>query len=198
MDLYYAATGNGIRGAIMVAESGLPCTLHKLDLSKGETKTPQFLAINPAGQIPVLVDGDLKLAQSAAITIYLAEKSGKLLPAAGAKRAKTFEAMMQVMTDLAPAASAIFMAGRMWADRQPEATAAIEKRALDQFKVIDARLGRSAFLAGDECTIADIAAYPLVWRFKSTLDKHPPLANLARWSAVIAARPGVAKGIAAA
>ena len=86
IDLYAAGTSNGMRARMALEECGLPYTFHRIDLTKGEHKTPQFLAMNPFGQIPVLVDSDgpggkpVTLHQSTAILLYAAEKSGKHLP----------------------------------------------------------------------------------------------------------------------
>src|SRR6185437_6286529 len=101
IDLYTAGTGNGFRAAIVLAESGLPHRIHKIDLGKGEQKTPEFLARNPAGAIPVLVDSEgpggkaLTLSQSGAIALYLAEKSGKFLPKDASRRALALQWFMQ-------------------------------------------------------------------------------------------------------
>ena len=90
IDFYTAATSNGQRVAITLEELGLPYTAHKLNLGNGDQKKPDYLAINPAGMIPAIVDHDgpggkpFSLAQSGAIIAYLAEKTGKLLPSAGA------------------------------------------------------------------------------------------------------------------
>ena len=99
IDLYSGSTSNGVRTTIAVVESGLPYRFHRIDLSKGEQRTPAFLAVNPIGQIPALVDDDceggrLALAQSAAILIYIAEKSGTLLPRGAAAKAEAIQWVM--------------------------------------------------------------------------------------------------------
>src|SRR5690349_4379298 len=108
IDLYAAGTSNGMRARIALEECGLPYTLHKIDLTKGEHKTPSFLAMNPNGQIPVIVDKDgpggkpLTLSQSTAILLYAAEKSGKFMPKDPAVRAAALQALMNASTDVTP------------------------------------------------------------------------------------------------
>jgi GST-like protein len=114
IDLYTSSTGNGRRATLALEECGLPYRVHKLDLAKGDTKNADFLKINPAGAIPAIVDPQgpggkpLTLAQSGAIVLYAAEKSGKLLPKDPAKRAEAFYWFMQATTDVAPTSSTIF------------------------------------------------------------------------------------------
>lgn len=114
IDFYTAATSNGQRVAITLEETGLPYSVHKLDLPKGDQKKPEFLAINPAGMIPAIVDHDgpggkpLSLAQSSAIVMYLAEKSGKLLPADAVRRAVARQWLMQACADVRRRAARYF------------------------------------------------------------------------------------------
>src|SRR5690554_1524225 len=102
IELYAAGTSNGVRARIALEECGLPYRLNFIDLAKGEHKTPQFLAMNPNGQIPVIVDGGVTLAQSTAILIYAGEKSGRFIPKEGAKRAAFWQALMSASTDITP------------------------------------------------------------------------------------------------
>ncbi|MCL6607716.1 MAG: glutathione S-transferase N-terminal domain-containing protein [Geminicoccaceae bacterium] len=104
IDLYTAATSNGQRASIMLEATGLPYRAHKVDLAGGAQRGAEFLKINPAGQIPVIVDhggpggAPLTLTQSGAIMLYLAERSGRFLPSEGRKRAAVLAAFVQVMT----------------------------------------------------------------------------------------------------
>src|SRR4051794_10816823 len=108
IDLYAAGTSNGMRARIALEECGLKYNWHPIDLAKGEHKTPQFLALNPMGQIPVIVDNEgpggskVTLAQSSAIMVYCAEKAGKFIPKDGAKKAAMLEAFMSASTDITP------------------------------------------------------------------------------------------------
>jgi GST-like protein len=200
IDLYTAGTGNGFRAAIVLAESGLPHRIHKIDLSKGEQKTPEFLARNPAGAIPVLVDSEgpggkaLTLSQSGAIALYLAEKSGKFLPKDASRRALALQWFMQATTDVGPGSSMIFMSGGALPDKSPANTAFFENRLLGFLRHCDRQLGEQDFLAG-EFSLADLALYPVVASRKALIDKAGDLPNLARWAAAMAARPGVQRGM---
>ena len=199
--LYTAATSNGLRPAIALAESGLPHTIHKIDLAKGEQQTPAFLAMNPAGQIPVIVDdeapgGPLTLTESAAILIYVAEKSGTLLPTEPHGRARVLEALANAMTDVYGPFNGLFHLhhnGRTPPSQIAQVFDGLIRAALGR---VDARLAKSPWLAGDAFSIADIALYPTVWRLDGALKRtYPDLANLQRWYKAFAARPGVQLGV---
>jgi GST-like protein len=199
--LYSAGTGNGRRASVMLEECGLPYQLHKLDLAKGDQKKPEFLAINPAGAIPAIVDEEgpngrkTALAQSGAIVLYLAEKTGKFLPKDPAKKAEALQWFMQVSTDVAPASSAIFYMTTAAPDKTPANQKFVEDRFINMLKQCDAKLAKSKYLAGDEVTVADLALIPVIDARKALLDKTEGLANVKRWAADMMARPGVRKGL---
>ncbi len=202
IDLYTASTGNGRRATVALEECGLPYTVHKLDLSKGESKTPEFLKINPAGAIPAIVDADgpggkkVALAQSGAIVLYCAEKSGKLLPKDPAKRAEAYQWFMQATTDIAPTSSSIFYVSTHVPVKDAGNTSYFEQRLLTQLGVVDKQLAGKDYIVG-ECSIADIALYPVVAARKAMIDAAPGLANVKAWAARMAARPAIAKAFAA-
>src|SRR5258708_8485832 len=108
IDLYAAGTSNGMRARIALEECGLAYTLHPIDLMKGEQRAANFLAMNPNGQIPVIVDHDgpggkaVTLSQSTAILLYCAEKSGKFIPKDPAARPAVLQALMNASTDITP------------------------------------------------------------------------------------------------
>ena len=200
IDAYTAATSNGLRAAIVLAESGLKHTIHKMDLSKGDQRTPKFLKMNPAGQIPVIVDRDtadgaLTLTESTAILIYVAEKSGKMLPAGPAARSRVFEALATAMTDIYAPFNALFHIQDEFADKvTPEVIADFDARIRAALTRLDGRLSKDEWIAGD-FSIADIALYCNVWRLKTALNRtFPDLGNLQRWFVAIANRPGVQLG----
>ena len=199
--LYTAGTGNGRRASVMLEECGLPYTTHKLDLAKGEQRTPDFLKINPAGTIPAIVDDSsgkpTPLAQSGAILLYLAEKTGKFLPKDPAKKARALQWFMQVATDIAPASSTIFYMTQKAPDKTPGNQQFVEGRFIDMMKTCDGQLAKSKYLAGDEVTVADLALIPVVDGRKELMAKTPGLDNVKRWAAEMLARPGVKKGLAA-
>ena len=202
IDFYTAATSNGQRVAITLEELGLPYTLHKLNLQNGDQKKPEYLAINPAGMIPTIVDQDgpggkpLSLAQSGAIVMYLAEKTGKLLSADAAKRAIARQWLMQACSDCAGTSNAIFLASGMLPEKSPANVEFLENRLLRFFRDANARLDGRDFLV-DDLSIADLALYPIYAARKSVADRTGDLANLTRWGAAMAARPAVVKGLAA-
>lgn len=197
IDLYAAGTSNGMRARMALEECGLAYKLHPIALDKGEHKTPRFLAMNPNGQIPVIVDHEgpggkpLTLSQSSAILLYCAEKSGKLMPGDGAKRAAMWQALMSASTDITPGIGSIFAVAR---SKDPHApTLALFKDRFTQYlKVWDTTLARQKYAAGDEMTIADISLYAGWFRIKAAAPELcEGLPNLERWAAGMAARPAM-------
>jgi glutathione S-transferase len=203
IDLYAAGTSNGMRARIALEECGLKYNWHPIDLTKGEHKTPQFLALNPNGQIPVMVDPEgpggqpLTLSQSSAIMMYCAEKTGKLIPKDAAKKAAMLEAYMSASTDITPMFGTVNACVRA---KDPAAHAAsadmFKGRLQNYFKVWDAKLAKRKYAAGDEVTIADLSLYAGYWRTKGAFPELVAgMPNLERWSAEIGARPGVQRAL---
>jgi GST-like protein len=197
IEAYTARTSNGLRCAIALAESGLRHAVHPIDLGKGDQNTPSFRAMNPAGQIPVIVDqdvagGPLTLTESTAIMIHAAEKSGRLLPKEQAARARVFEALANAMTDVYAPFNALFHIEDDFPGKVPaEVIGDFDARVRAALALADAKLAKSEWLAGD-FSIADIALYPNVWRLESALKRtYPDLENLQRWRKAVEARPGV-------
>jgi GST-like protein len=200
IDLYLAPTANGLRAAVALEEAGLSYRVHLVDLAKGEQRSPEFLKLNPAGLIPVIVDDDgpggnpLTLSQSGAIVLYAAEKSGKLLPRDEAGRAIALQWVMQAASDISGTSNAVFHTEL----RVPEKSAANldyqKQRLLAYFAVCDRQLQGRDFLTG-ELSVADLMLYPNFATRKALLDEAGGLANLQRWGAAMAARPGVARGM---
>lgn len=197
IDLYAAGTSNGLRARIALEECGLAYKLHPIDLAKGEQKTPQFLAMNPMGQIPVIVDSEgpggkkVTLSQSSAILLYCAEKSGKFLPKDPAKRPALLQALMSASTDITPAFGALFTVMR---SKEPHAPTVelLKGRLKAMFKVWNDFLGQRKYAAGDEVTIADFSLYAGYTRTKGAVpDVVEGLPNLERWGNEMAARPAI-------
>jgi len=197
IDLYAAGTSNSWRARIALEECGLAYTFHPIALDKGEHKTPQFLAMNPNGQIPVIVDRDgpggkpLTLSQSTAILVYCAEKSGKFVPKDPAARAVMLEALMIASTDVTPIFGACFGLMR---SKEPHAPSVqvFKDRLRAFFKVWDDKLARRKYAAGDEVTIADFSLYAGYARMKGVVPELlEGLANVARWAKEMAARPAI-------
>ena len=195
IDLYFAPTSNGLRALCTLEESGLAFTRHPISLQAGDHKKPEFLAMNPAGRIPVMVDRDgpggkpLTLAQSGAISIYVAEKSGKLLPSDPAQRAATLQWLLAACSDAAGAAMGMFVLSA-----KPEAAEVLQRSLQGQFKLWDAQLASREWVAG-EYSIADIGFFTIYNGRKAIVDPESKYANLARWGAAMAARPGIARAL---
>lgn len=166
IDLYGWNTGNTYRVLIALEETGLPYRRIPINLRERDHDSPGFLALNPMGQVPLIVDdgglegGKITLAQSMAILIYLADKTGKLLPTQGMDRARATETLSLVMTDLvAPINFGLSM------ERDEGSRAALtygEARAMRALETIEQRLGADRYLSGRHFGVADCAAYPMM------------------------------------
>jgi GST-like protein len=200
IDLYTAATANGHRAAIALEESGLAYRAHKLNLQAGDQRKPEYLKINPAGAIPAIVDDagpggkPLVLAQSGAIVLYVAEKSGKFLPQDPAHRAIALQWLLQACSDIAGGSGTLFQLSMAAPEKSAPNVEFFEKRLMNALRVADERLAGRDYLA-DEISVADFALYPVVVTRKPVIEKHGGLPNLAKWADRMAARAGVAKGM---
>ncbi len=201
IDLYAAGTSNGMRARIALEECGLPYTLHPIAIDKGEHKSAAFLAMNPNGQIPVIVDRDgpggkpLTLSQSSAILVYAAEKSGKFIPKDPATRAAMLQALMNASTDITPIFGSYFGVMR---SKEPHAPTAqmFKDRLKAFFKVWDGQLGARKYCAGDEVTIADFSLSAGYARITGAApDILEGLPNVARWAEAMAARPAIQRAL---
>jgi GST-like protein len=200
IDFYTFATSNGQRAAILLEECALPYRVHWIDLTKGQQNTPEFLKVNPAGAIPVIVDTEgpgnkpLTLSQSGAIVIYLAEKIGRFIPADPVRRLIALQWLLQAATDAARASSAIFLVSTLVPEKVPGNTAFFEQQCLRYLRSADVRLAGRDYLA-DELSIADFALYPVYAVRKALVDQAGDLPHLTRWGKAIAARPAVARAM---
>lgn len=201
IDLYAAATSNGMRARMALEECGLAYTLHRIALEMREHKTPQFRALNPNAQIPVIVDRDgpggkpLTLAQSTAILIYCAEKSGRYMPQTGAARAAMWQALMSASSDITPTFAALFV---LVNSKQPHAPSIelFNKRLRHYFKVWDQRLADQRYAAGEEVTIADFSLYAGYVRVKGAAPELcGEMPNIDRWAQEMNARPAMQRAL---
>ena len=199
IELYAAPTSNSMRARMALEECGLAYTFHPVALEKGEHKTPQFLALNPMGQIPVMVDNEgpggkkITMAQSSAIMVYCAEKVGKFIPKDPAKKATMLEAYMSASTDITPMFGSVNACVRA-KDPAPYAAAGemFKQRLKGYFKVWDDTLAKRKYAGGDEVTIADFSLYAGYWRTKGAFPELlAGMTQLDRWSGEIAARPAI-------
>jgi GST-like protein len=200
IDFYTAGTANGHRAAIALEESGLAYRTHKLNLQAGDQRKPEYLKINPAGAIPAIVDDEgpggkpLALAQSGAIVLYVAEKSGKFLPKDPARRAAALQWLLYACSDVAGGSGTLFQLSMVAPEKSAPNVEFFEKRLVNALRAADERLAGRDYLA-DEISVADLALYPVVATRKPVIEKHGGLPNLAKWAERMAARPGVAKGM---
>lgn len=201
IDLYAAGTSNGMRARMALEECALPYTFHPVALDKGENKTPQFLALNPNAQIPVIVDHDgpggkpLTLSQSSAILVYSAEKSGKYMPQDGAARAAMWQALMSASTDITPTIGALFAVVRSKEPHTPSASL-FKDRFRQYFKVWDERLAKQKYAAGSEVTIADFSLYAGYVRAKAmSPEVCEGVPHIDRWGQEMGARPAMQRAL---
>jgi GSH-dependent disulfide-bond oxidoreductase len=201
IDLYAAGTSNGMRARIALEECGLPYNFHPISLQSGEQRTAQFLAMNPNGQIPVIVDSEgpggkpVTLSQSSAILMYCAEKSGKHLPQSPAARPAFWQALMSASTDMTPTIGGIFTANT--AKERHEPTIGLFKdRWKGYLKVWDETLAKRKYAGGDEVTIADFSLYAGYYRMKTGMpDLCEGVPNVERWAKEMAARPAIQRAL---
>jgi GST-like protein len=202
IDLYLAGTANGFRASVALEEAGLPYRVHKVDLAKGESRTPEFLKLNPAGLIPVIVDHDgpggqpLTLSQSGAIILYAAEKTGRFLPKDPIRRAMAWQWFTQGLSDVAATSGALFRVENSVPEKNAGNTEYFRKRLLGFFSVCDAHLAGRDFLA-DEFSVAELMLYPNFALRKAMIDQAGGFVNLQRWGAAVGSRPAMQKGMRA-
>jgi glutathione S-transferase/GST-like protein len=197
IDLYTAATPNGHKISIALEELALPYTLHALDLGANEQKQPWFLKINPNGRIPAIVDraaGDFAVFESGAILIYLAERSGRLMPTDAQGRSLVLQWLMFQMGGIGPMMGQANVFHRYFPEKIPAAIDRYQGESKRLFRVLDGRLRDHEFLAGDY-SIADIANWAWVRTHSWSGVDLDGLPHLQRWLAQVGARPAVQRGI---
>jgi len=208
LQLYSLNTPNGVKVSIMLEESGLPYEPHLVDITRGDQKTPEFLSLNPNGKIPAILDPDgpggtpLALFESGAILIYLAEKTGRFLPADPARRYETIQWLMFQMGGIGPMFGQVGFfhrfAGNAYEDKRPRDRYAAEARRL--LGVLDVRLAGRDWIMGDDYTIADIATLGWVRNLigfyeARDLVGYDDFANVDAWLQQGLARPAVQRGL---
>jgi GST-like protein len=208
LQLYSLPTPNGVKVSIMLEEIGLPYEVHLVDFNKDDQKTPEFLSLNPNGKIPAILDPDgpggkpLPLFESGAILQYLADKTGKLLPADPARRYQTIQWLHFQMGGIGPMFGQVGFfhkfAGKDFEDKRPRDRYVGEAKRL--LAVIEGRLAERSWMMGDDYTIADVATFPWVRNLVGFygagelvgIDAYP---NVTRALAAFVARPAVQAGL---
>lgn len=196
IDLYTAATPNGHKASICLEELALPYTVHALSLSKGEQKTPEFQRISPNGRIPAIVDrdaGDLAVFESGAILIYLAEKTGKLLPTEAGARSRVLQWLMWQMGGIGPMMGQANVFYRYAPEKIEFAIGRYQREVRRLFEVLDRQLADHEYMAGDY-SIADIATWPWVSTHEWSGVGVDGLDHVQRWLKAVGERPAVIRG----
>jgi len=199
IDLYTAATPNGHKVSIALEELGLPYTLKVLDLAAGEQKTPAFLAINPNGRIPAIVDhgaDGFAVFESGAILIYLAEKTGRLMPTDAQGRSRVMQWLMFQMGGVGPMMGQANVFFRYFPQKIQPAIDRYQGESKRLLSVLDGHLKDHEYLAGDY-SVADIANWAWVRTHRWSGVDVSDLPHLQRWMEAIRQRPAVQRGIEA-
>lgn len=197
IELYGAETPNGWKISIALEELQLPYTLHHLKLMQGEQKHADYLELNPNGRIPTIIDrdnGDFVLFESGAILIYLAEKTGKLMPHDFKGRSTVIQWLMFQMSGIGPMMGQAGVFYRYAPEKIPYAIDRYQREVRRLLEVLDGRLATHEYLV-DDYSIADIATWPWVQSHDWVGVSIGGLTHLQRWIASVGARPAVQRGL---
>ena len=208
LQLYSLTTPNGVKASIMLEETGLPYEAHRVAFDTNEQMSPEFLSLNPNNKIPAILDPNgpdgkpLALFESGAILIYLADKTGKLIPQDAHRRYETLQWVMFQMAGVGPMFGQVGFfykfAGKDYEDKRPLQRYVSESKRL--LAVLDRHLAGKAWMMGDEYTIADISIFPWVRNLigfyaAGELVGFENFANVSRVLDAFLARPAVAAGL---
>jgi len=208
LQLYSMPTPNGVKAAIMLEETGLPYEVHRVAFESNDQTSPEFLSLNPNNKIPAIIDPDgpgcqpLALFESGAILIYLADKTGRLLPADPAARYHTIQWLMFQIGGIGPMFGQLGFfckfAGKDYEDKRPLERYVAESTRL--LKVLNGQLENRAWIMGDEYTIADISTFPWVngllnFYGAGELVGVKDFPNVSRVLQAFLERPAVARGL---
>jgi GST-like protein len=196
IDLYTAPTPNGWKVSIALEELGLAYKVHPVRLDKLEQREPWYLALNPNGRIPTIVDrsnGDFAVFESGAILVYLAERTGKLLPSDPKARSVVMQWLMFQMSGVGPMQGQANVFLRYAPEKIQYAIDRYQNETRRLYEVLDRRLGAVEYLAGDY-SIADIATWPWLSIHSWAGVSIDGLTHLSRWLEAVGKRPAVQKG----
>ena len=200
IDLYTWSTPNGRKVSIMLEELGLPYRVHAVNIGQNEQFRPEYLEINPNGKIPSIVDPDgpdgrpMAMMESGAILVYLAGKTGRLLPASIRDRYEALQWLMFQMGGVGPMFGQTHHFLRAAKEPVPYAIERYTRETRRLYGVLDERLKRREHLA-DGYSIADIATYPWVARHEWHRVELGDFPNVKRWFDALSARPAVQRGM---
>ena len=196
IELFTSQTPNGWKASIALEEMELPYTVRPIALSKGEQKEDWYMALNPNGRIPTIVDhdaGDFAVFESGAILVYLAEKTGKLMPRDVKGRSLVMQWLMFQMGGIGPMMGQANVFFRYAPEKIPYAIERYHRECRRLFEVLDKRLATNEYLAGDY-SIADIANWSWVHIYPWSGIEVDGLDHLQRWLAAVGSRPAVQRG----
>lgn len=199
--LYTWTTPNGRKVSIALEELGLPYEVRPVDITRNEQFAPEFLALNPNHRIPVIVDSDgpdgapITVIESGAILLYLAEKTGRLLPTDARGRSEAIQWMMFQMGSVGPMLGQAHHFLRFAPEVVPYAVTRYSKETARIYGVLNTRLTGRDWLAGAEYSVADIATFPWIARHDWQGIDLASFPEVQRWYNAIAARPAVARGM---
>jgi GST-like protein len=201
IEVYSWATPNGHKVHIMLEECGLPYRTHAVDIGAGAQFEPAFLAISPNNKIPAIVDPDgpggqpISLFESAAILIYLAAKTGRFMPEALSAKYEVLQWLMFQMGSVGPMLGQAHHFRIYAPEKFPYAVERYTNEAKRLYGVMNKRLARSTYIAGQEYTIADMAIFPWLRSWKNQGIDWADFPHLKGWFDEIAARPAVLRGV---
>ena len=195
LELYTASTPNGWKVSVTLEELGLEYQIHKIILQDQQQKEAGYLAINPNGRIPTLVDDGFAVFESGAIMIYLAEKTGRLMPTDVKGRSEVIQWLMFQMSGIGPMMGQANVFFRSMEEKIPAAISRYQNESRRLFEVLDRQLDHSEWLAKN-FSIADIANWCWVRLYFWSGVSLDGLDNLQRWLEAMEARPACQKGIA--
>jgi len=197
MELYTDSSPNGFKATIALAELGLPYRLRHVRIEQGEHRLPAFLALNPHGRIPVLVDHDtgITVFESAAILLYLAEKTGRLLPAQPQQRWAAITWLQFHAASMGPMLGQRVHFEMAEGGANAAATAHFHQLSEAALATMDGRLADNAYLAGDDYSVADIASFGWLHIAQLVGFDFSAWPHVGAWYARVAARPAVQLGV---
>jgi GST-like protein len=197
IDLYTAPTPNGWKASVTLEELALPYQVHAINLAQNEQREEWYLQLNPNGRIPTIIDrdnNDFAVFESGAILIYLAEKTGRLMPADAKGRSRVIQWLMFQMGGIGPMMGQANVFFRYFPEKIQPAIDRYQNESRRLFEVLDRRLGASEWLA-DDYSIADIANWCWVRTYKWSGVSIDGLGHLRRWLDAMKERPACRRGI---
>ncbi|MBV9860324.1 MAG: glutathione S-transferase N-terminal domain-containing protein [Alphaproteobacteria bacterium] len=200
IDLYTWATPNGRKVSILLEELGLDYRVHVVDIGTGDQFAPDYVAINPNGKIPAIIDRDatggaVSVFESGAILVYLAQKTGRFLPTEPRRRYAVLEWLMLQVGSIGPMLGQAQHFRRFAPQSVPYAIGRYTQEAGRLYGVLDRRLAEQPFLGGAEYSIADVATYPWIARHEWQGQALQSFPDLQRWFQTVGERPAVQRGV---